>query len=75
MDKRGPSRIRSFILFGGFVFLLTLLFNPLFSYRGPDPDHFFVRTDEIQGRLPFSIFAGVIFGLLYAFLRNKNRDA
>jgi hypothetical protein len=60
--KKEPSRIRGFFLFGGFVFVLTLFVNG-FSRLYPRP--FFVPIDELRGRLPFSIIAGVICGLIY----------
>jgi hypothetical protein len=75
MMKHGRSKTRSFILFGGFVFLLMLSVNSCVSFRGPNPDHFFTTIDEIPRRLPFSIVAGVICGLLYAFLGSRNHDA
>jgi hypothetical protein len=70
--KRRYGRIQAFFLFGGFVFLLTLFLHG-FS-RGYPSDHFFYTTDEIKNRLPFSIIAGVICGLVYAFLGKKNQN-
>jgi hypothetical protein len=67
--KGGPRKIRGFFLFGGFVFLLTLFVEGR-SRLYPHP--FFTPLDDIPRRLPFSIVAGVICGLIYAiFLKKK----
>jgi hypothetical protein len=71
--KRQFSRLRGFILFGGFVFLLTLFFNG--SRIASRTGLFFTPTDEIPSRLPFSIVAGLICGLLYAVFGKRNYDA
>jgi hypothetical protein len=70
--KRGFSRIRGFFIFGGFVFLLTLFTNGMRT--ASRTGHFFTTMDEIPRRLPFSIIAGVIVGLLYAFFGKRNND-
>jgi hypothetical protein len=68
MMNTEPSRFRGFIIFGGFVFLLTLFVSG-FSRTRTVP--FFVPADEIPHRLPFSIVAGVVFGLIYAVILRK----
>jgi ABC-type antimicrobial peptide transport system permease subunit len=65
MMKTKPSKIRGFFIFGGFVFLLTLFLN---GWRTTSrTGHFFVPMDELSRGLPFSIIAGVVVGLIYAF--------
>jgi len=66
--KGEPGRIRGFFLFGGFVFLLTFFVEGR-SRLYPHP--FFTPLDDAQGRLPFSMVAGVICGLIYAILLKK----
>jgi hypothetical protein len=67
--KNGPSRIRGFFLFGGFVFLLQLFVEgPSRLYTHP----FFTPMDDISRRLPSSLVAGVIVGLIYAVTLKKN---
>jgi hypothetical protein len=65
MMKSKPSRIRGFFIFGGFVFLLTLFVNG--SKTAARTGHYLVPMDEILRGLPFSIVAGVVVGLIYAF--------
>ena len=71
--KRKFSRIRGFFIFGGFVFLLTLFLNGAMTMSRTG--HFFTPTYELSNRLPFSIVAGLICGLLYAFFGKRNNDA
>jgi hypothetical protein len=68
MMKNEPSRLRGFLIFGGFVFLLTLFVEGSSRlYTHP----FFTPMDDIPRRLPFSIVAGVVVGLIYAFTLKK----
>lgn len=54
------------------MFLLTLFTNGMRT--ASRTGHFFTTMDEIPRRLPFSIIAGVIVGLLYAFFGKRNND-
>jgi len=69
MKNKRVSWIRSFIVFGGFVFLITLFVNGKFT--AARTGRFFTTADEIPSHLPFSIFAGVICGLIFVFFESR----
>ena len=63
------SNIWSFILSGGFVFVLTLFFNGMRT--ASRTGHWLTPTDEISSRLPFSIVAGVVCGLVFTYVTRR----
>jgi hypothetical protein len=66
--KAESGRLRGFLILGAFIFLFILLVE---GPSGLYPHPFFTPLEDMPRRLPLSIAAGLIGGLIYALSLKK----